>query len=98
MRWRGSKRRIRSRGDADGFREGRCERCNPDAETLEHDVLNNNETNGHWLDAVIDPNAPRESDLLAFGIAIERSHADHRIGPRSGVSSRWCACKQENKR
>ena len=35
--------------------------------------LNNNETNRHWLDAVVDPDAHRESDLLAFQIAIERS-------------------------
>jgi beta-glucosidase len=42
--------------------------------TLKHYVLNNNETNRHWLDAIIDPNALRESDLLAFEIAIERSH------------------------
>src|SRR5262247_2370012 len=41
--------------------------------TLKHYVLNNNETNRHWLDAIIDPNALRESDLLAFEIAIERS-------------------------
>ncbi|HEU4618952.1 MAG TPA: beta-glucosidase [Gammaproteobacteria bacterium] len=42
--------------------------------TLKHYVLNSNETNRHWLDAVIDPAANRESDLLAFEIAIERSH------------------------
>src|SRR5262245_7809334 len=42
--------------------------------TLKHYVLNNNETNRHWLDAIIEPNALRESDLLAFEIAIERSH------------------------
>ena len=41
--------------------------------TLKHFVLNCNETNRHWLDAIIDPNAHRESDLLAFQIAIERS-------------------------
>jgi beta-glucosidase len=41
--------------------------------TLKHFTLNNNETNRHWLDAVIDPAAHRESDLLAFQIAIERS-------------------------
>jgi beta-glucosidase len=42
--------------------------------TLKHFSLNCNETNRHWLDAVIDPAAHRESDLLAFEIAIERSH------------------------
>jgi beta-glucosidase len=41
--------------------------------TLKHFTLNNNETNRHWLDAIIDPAAHRESDLLAFQIAIERS-------------------------
>ena len=42
--------------------------------TLKHFTLNCNETNRHWLDAIIDPAAHRESDLLAFQIAIERSH------------------------
>jgi beta-glucosidase len=41
--------------------------------TLKHFTLNCNETNRHWLDAIIDPAAHRESDLLAFQIAIERS-------------------------
>ena len=42
--------------------------------TLKHFTLNCNETNRHWLDAVIDPDAHRESDLLTFQIAIERSN------------------------
>jgi beta-glucosidase len=41
--------------------------------TTKHYSLNCNETNRHWLNAVIDPNAHRESDLLAFEIVIERS-------------------------
>ena len=41
--------------------------------TIKHFSLNCNETNRHWLDARIDPNAHRESDLLAFEIAIERA-------------------------
>lgn len=41
--------------------------------TIKHFSLNCNETNRHWLDAIIDPSAHRESDLLAFEIAIERS-------------------------
>jgi beta-glucosidase len=41
--------------------------------TIKHFSLNCNETNRLWLDAVIDPVAHRESDLLAFEIAIERS-------------------------
>jgi beta-glucosidase len=42
--------------------------------TLKHFCLNCNETNRHWLDAIIDPSAHRETDLLAFQIAIERSN------------------------
>lgn len=41
--------------------------------TVKHFSLNCNETNRHWLDAVIDPAAHRESDLLAFEIAVQRS-------------------------
>ncbi|OBB96198.1 glycoside hydrolase family 3 C-terminal domain-containing protein, partial [Mycobacterium sp. 852002-40037_SCH5390672] len=41
--------------------------------TVKHYSLNCNETNRHFLDAVIDPAAHRESDLLAFELAIERS-------------------------
>jgi beta-glucosidase len=41
--------------------------------TLKHFSLNCNETNRHSLDAIIDTAAHRESDLLAFQIAIERS-------------------------
>jgi beta-glucosidase len=40
--------------------------------TAKHFSLNCNETNRHWLDAIIDSAAHRESDLLAFEIAIER--------------------------
>ena len=42
--------------------------------TIKHYAFNDNETNRHQLDAIIDPAAGRESDLLAFQIAIERSH------------------------
>lgn len=41
--------------------------------TVKHYSLNCNETNRHFLDAVIDPAAHRESDLLAFELAIERA-------------------------
>ncbi|HET8755155.1 MAG TPA: glycoside hydrolase family 3 C-terminal domain-containing protein [Solirubrobacteraceae bacterium] len=41
--------------------------------TIKHFSLNCNETNRHWLDARIDADAHRESDLLAFEIAIERA-------------------------
>jgi beta-glucosidase len=40
--------------------------------TLKHFALNANETNRHTLDARIDKAALRESDLLAFQLAIER--------------------------
>lgn len=42
--------------------------------TVKHYALNANETNRQSLDAIIDPAALRESDLLAFQIAIERGH------------------------
>ena len=40
--------------------------------TLKHFVLNDQETGRHVINAVIDDGALRESDLLAFQIAIER--------------------------
>ena len=40
--------------------------------TIKHYALNANETNRTKLDAIIEPAALRESDLLAFQIAIER--------------------------
>lgn len=40
--------------------------------TAKHFVLNGQETNRHWANSKIDPAALRESDLLAFQIAIER--------------------------
>jgi len=40
--------------------------------TVKHFALNASETNRHTLDALIEPAALRESDLLAFQIAIER--------------------------
>src|SRR5262245_45045923 len=42
--------------------------------TLKHLSMNNQETNKFRLDARIDPAAHRESDLLAFEIAMERGH------------------------
>lgn len=41
--------------------------------TVKHYSLNCNETNRHFLDALIAPDAHRESDLLAFELAIERA-------------------------
>lgn len=59
--------------------------------TLKHYTLNANETNRHWLDAVIDPAAHRESDLLAFQIAIERSHPGSIMGGYNKVNGEY-AC------
>ena len=42
--------------------------------TVKHFALNANETNRNTLDARADPASLRESDLLAFQIAIERGH------------------------
>lgn len=42
--------------------------------TIKHFSINCQETNRHWVDAIIDPAAHRESDLLAFELAIERAH------------------------
>jgi beta-glucosidase len=41
--------------------------------TIKHFSLNCQETNRHWVDAIIDPAAHREADLLAFQLAIERA-------------------------
>jgi beta-glucosidase len=42
--------------------------------TIKHFALNDQETARFWANAVIDEGAMRESDLLAFELAIERSH------------------------
>jgi beta-glucosidase len=57
--------------------------------TVKHFSLNANETNRHWLDAVIDPAAHRESDLLAFEIAIERSHPGSVMGAYNKVNGEY---------
>ena len=59
--------------------------------TLKHFCLNCNETNRHWLDAVIEPSAHRESDLLAFQIAIERSRPGAIMGSYNKVNGDY-AC------
>jgi beta-glucosidase len=59
--------------------------------TLKHLSLNANETNRHWLDAIIDPAAHRESDLLAFQIAIERSEPGSIMGAYNKVNGEY-AC------
>lgn len=42
--------------------------------TAKHYVMNDQETNRNWANARIDEKAMRESDLLAFELAIERGH------------------------
>ncbi len=59
--------------------------------TVKHFCLNCNETNRHWLDAVIDPAAHRESDLLAFQIAVERAQPGAVMGSYNKVNGHY-AC------
>jgi beta-glucosidase len=59
--------------------------------TTKHYCLNCNETNRHWLDAVIDPDAHRESDLLAFEIAIERSAPGAVMAAYNKVNGQYAA-------
>lgn len=58
--------------------------------TIKHFSLNCNETNRHWLDAIIDPAAHRESDLLAFEIAIERSQPGAVMTAYNKVNGDYC--------
>ncbi|MCV7353488.1 beta-glucosidase [Mycobacterium parmense] len=62
--------------------------------TVKHYSLNCNETNRHWLDAVIDPAAHRESDLLAFEIAIERSHPGAVMAAYNKVNGSYAAANR----
>jgi glycosyl hydrolase family 3 len=58
--------------------------------TIKHHSLNVNETNRQWLDAIIDPVAHRESDLLAFEIAIERSQSGSVMSGYNKINRRPC--------
>lgn len=62
--------------------------------TVKHFSLNCNETNRHWLDAVIDPDAHRESDLLAFEIAIERGRPGAVMAAYNKVNGDYAAANQ----
>jgi beta-glucosidase len=62
--------------------------------TVKHFALNCNETNRHWLDAVIDPAALRESDLLAFEIAIERSQPGAVMAAYNKVNGDYAAANR----
>jgi beta-glucosidase len=57
---------------------------------VKHFALNSHETNKFWLDAVIDPAAHRESDLLAFQIAIERAEPGAVMGAYNKVNGEYC--------
>lgn len=59
--------------------------------TVKHFSLNCNETNRHFLDAVIDPDAHRESDLLAFEIAIERARPGAVMAAYNKVNGTYAA-------
>jgi beta-glucosidase len=63
--------------------------------TLKHYSLNCNETNRHWLDAIINPAAHRESDLLAFEIAIERSHPGSVMSGYNKVNGMYASGNKE---
>jgi len=58
---------------------------------LKHVSLNASETNKFFLDAVIDPAAHRESDLLAFQLAIEMSEPGALMGAYNLVNGAY-AC------
>ncbi|MBP0609483.1 MULTISPECIES: beta-glucosidase family protein [Burkholderia] len=58
---------------------------------LKHVSLNVSETNKFFLDAVIDPAAHRESDLLAFQIAIEEAEPGALMGAYNLVNGEY-AC------
>jgi beta-glucosidase len=57
---------------------------------VKHFALNSHETNKFWLDAIIDPAAHRESDLLAFQIAIERAEPGAVMGAYNKVNGEYC--------
>lgn len=63
--------------------------------TLKHFSLNANETSRHWLDAVIDPAAHRESDLLAFELAIEWSRPGAVMAAYNKVNGVYAADSDE---
>jgi beta-glucosidase len=57
---------------------------------VKHFALNSHETNKFWMDAIIDPAAHRESDLLAFEIAIERAEPGAVMGAYNKVNGEYC--------
>lgn len=63
--------------------------------TIKHFSLNCNETNRNWLDAVIDPTAHRESDLLVFEIAIERSQPGTIMAGYNKINGEYATMNEE---
>lgn len=62
--------------------------------TVKHFSLNCNETNRHFLDAVINPDAHRESDLLAFEMAIERARPGAVMAAYNKVNGTYAAANE----
>lgn len=58
--------------------------------TLKHFALNDQETCRHVVNAEIDEAALRESDLLAFQIAIERGQPGSVMSAYNKVNGEWC--------
>ena len=58
--------------------------------TLKHFALNDQETCRHVVDARIDEGALRESDLLAFQIAIERGDPGSVMCAYNRLNGEWC--------
>jgi beta-glucosidase len=58
--------------------------------TLKHFALNDQETCRHVVDARVDEAALRESDLLAFQIAIERGEPGSVMSAYNRVNGEWC--------
>lgn len=57
---------------------------------LKHVSLNVNEVNKWWLNAIIEPDAHREADLLAFQIAVERAQPGALMAAYNKVNGEYC--------
>jgi beta-glucosidase len=63
--------------------------------TIKHFSLNCSETNRHWQNAVIDHAAHRESDLLAFELAIERAHPGAVMSAYNQINGEYAGANAE---
>nr|QQZ50855.1 glycoside hydrolase family 3 protein [Phenylobacterium glaciei] len=85
--------RISRRGSAAGRGAGgeaiKGAQSNDIVCTLKHFALNDQETCRHVVDARIDEGALRESDLLAFQIAIERGDPGSVMCAYNKVNGEW---------